>query len=476
MGRAPEQPRARRRVPHPGLRRGVVPPRSGPARPAPRGRGRLRRDRAGGAGRAGARRRDDALRLRRPGRARPHARFCEAYDGLVRRARRAHDLHPLPPALREPRAGARERRARAAWRTRRPGRSPPGDDLLAGMHSMHRRGARKAERAGVEVSFATAPPDARRVRRALRRDDAPSRRGGATTASATTTGRRSTRSASRLVRGDARLDGELLSSMLLLANEDAPPWLHYHLGATAPRGFELGASKLLFLRAAEWGRAQGFEELHLGSGLGGEENSLWQFKQRFSPHPGREFWLGKAVHDEAAYRELTGRTDTDGLLPGLPRVIGRVVFWASLGALAWTHAGYPLAASALARRRPRPVRRADRHPERDADRPRARRGGRDRRAAREPPRARLPGGAPRDHRRLGRLHRPHGRARRGGRPARAPRPARALPARREARHDQPAPHRGLGRDPRLHGREHELGARRARASSSAPSPTRRWPT
>jgi cellulose synthase/poly-beta-1,6-N-acetylglucosamine synthase-like glycosyltransferase len=34
----------------------------------------------------------------------------------------------------------------------------------------------------------------------------------------------------------------------------------------------------------------------------------------------------------------------------------KVVFWGSLGALAWTHAGYPLAAAVLARARRRPVR------------------------------------------------------------------------------------------------------------------------
>jgi glycosyltransferase involved in cell wall biosynthesis len=37
----------------------------------------------------------------------------------------------------------------------------------------------------------------------------------------------------------------------------------------------------------------------------------------------------------------------------------RAVFWLSAGAIAWTHVGYPLAAAALARRRPRPVRRAE---------------------------------------------------------------------------------------------------------------------
>ena len=40
-------------------------------------------------------------------------------------------------------------------------------------------------------------------------------------------------------------------------------------------------------------------------------------------------------------------------------MIARLVFWASLGALAWTHVGYPAAMGALARVRPRPVARDD---------------------------------------------------------------------------------------------------------------------
>ena len=40
-------------------------------------------------------------------------------------------------------------------------------------------------------------------------------------------------------------------------------------------------------------------------------------------------------------------------------MLAKGLFWASLGALAWTHAGYPLAMSVLARVRPRPVERRD---------------------------------------------------------------------------------------------------------------------
>jgi cellulose synthase/poly-beta-1,6-N-acetylglucosamine synthase-like glycosyltransferase len=44
------------------------------------------------------------------------------------------------------------------------------------------------------------------------------------------------------------------------------------------------------------------------------------------------------------------------------RVLARTLFWGSLGALAWTHAGYPLLVSALARVRPRPVAKRDLEP------------------------------------------------------------------------------------------------------------------
>ncbi len=43
-------------------------------------------------------------------------------------------------------------------------------------------------------------------------------------------------------------------------------------------------------------------------------------------------------------------------------MIGKTLFWGSLGALAWTHAGYPAAMGLLARLRPRPIRREDATP------------------------------------------------------------------------------------------------------------------
>jgi len=186
------------------------------------------------------------------------------------------------------------------------------DDLEAEMHSMHRRGARKALRAGVGVVRTDAPASLDRFaapyaacmrhRNAERFYLFPEEYWRAL--------ERGLRE--RLVLLEAWHDGELVASLLLLAT---PPLLHYHLGATSERGFALGASKLLFLEAARLGRERGFAELHLGSGLGGREDFLWQFKQRFSRAPGRPFWIGKLVHDEAAYRRLAGGLDVDGWFP-----------------------------------------------------------------------------------------------------------------------------------------------------------------
>ena len=43
-------------------------------------------------------------------------------------------------------------------------------------------------------------------------------------------------------------------------------------------------------------------------------------------------------------------------------MIARATYWGSLGALAWTHAGYPIAMGVLARLRPRPLHKADETP------------------------------------------------------------------------------------------------------------------
>ena len=57
-------------------------------------------------------------------------------------------------------------------------------------------------------------------------------------------------------------------------------------------------------------------------------------------------------------------------------IVLEIVFWVALGALVWTHAGYPLAAALVARVRRRPVRGAEDDAGGDGDRRRVQRGDR----------------------------------------------------------------------------------------------------
>jgi lipopolysaccharide/colanic/teichoic acid biosynthesis glycosyltransferase len=116
----------------------------------------------------------------------------------------------------------------------------------------------------------------------------------------------------RVVLFEALDEEGVVASILCLAT---PPWLHYHLGASTERARSSGATHLLMLAAARWGHEHGLAQLHLGGGVGGARDSLWEFKQRFAPGGEREMWIGKLVHDERAYADLCETTAVDGWFP-----------------------------------------------------------------------------------------------------------------------------------------------------------------
>ena len=189
-------------------------------------------------------------------------------------------------------------------------------DLVEGMHRHHRRVARKAEAAGLEVDVRVAPLD---LAAFVQLYDLTMERQAAASFyrfpeaywHALLEGLRK-----RVVLVEARRGGELLAALLCLA---ARPWLHYHLGASSDEGRKLGASALAFLSAAQWAQEREYELFHLGGGVGGGRDSLLEFKLRFAPRGLRPMSVGKAVHDAAAYRELSGTDDTGGFFPAYRR-------------------------------------------------------------------------------------------------------------------------------------------------------------
>ena len=193
-----------------------------------------------------------------------------------------------------------------AWRL------DPDRDLLAGLHFKHRNKVTKAENAGATVTqhdgLGEFVPLYEDTMRRVNADDfyffdpAYWERLGELP----------------LVRFDAGIDGEVVASALCLAT---PPWLHYHLSGTTDAGRTTGSSTLVLLEAARWAQANGYERFHLGGGLGGKEDSLHHFKARFDPEGLVPAAVGKAIHDEDAYRRLSGGSEVafEGFFPAYRR-------------------------------------------------------------------------------------------------------------------------------------------------------------
>ncbi len=185
-------------------------------------------------------------------------------------------------------------------------------DLMAGMHTNHRRSVQRADHAGLQVRVTRSPRDldafralyeSRMERQGDKEFDFLSDRYWAEL----------TRGCARnLLLLEAFLDTNLVAAILCLTS---PPTLHYHLGASNDEGRRACASHRLFLAAAQWAKANGYSEFLLG-GLGGATEFPLTFTQRFDPVTlPRPLYVGKWVHDPARYEALTGGSSTAGVFP-----------------------------------------------------------------------------------------------------------------------------------------------------------------
>ena len=237
------------------------------------------------------------------------AGFLDAYQGWCAENRVVATFARFHPVL------ANQRLAEGRWHLEHIGHSigwhvegGDADGLLAGMDSHHRRVVRKAVSARLDIVIEESPAELSAFvalyEETMRRRDAspfyffPEAYWQQLTGPL---GR-------ALVRADAFAGGELAASIVCLAS---PPLLHYHLGASSERGQALGANHLLFWRTAAWAAEHGFTRFHLGGGVGGFEDSLYEFKRRFDPEATLPAYIGKTVHDAGAYRDLSGAAEID---------------------------------------------------------------------------------------------------------------------------------------------------------------------
>jgi hypothetical protein len=76
-----------------------------------------------------------------------------------------------------------------------------------------------------------------------------------------------------------------------------------HLNATSNRYLQASPLKLVLDAARKKGMEKKMSWLHLGGGRASTDDSLFQFKSRFS-HEHFSFRMWKYIHNREAYREL----------------------------------------------------------------------------------------------------------------------------------------------------------------------------
>lgn len=102
-------------------------------------------------------------------------------------------------------------------------------------------------------------------------------------------------------------DGTIIAASIMLAENDR---LNYHLSGSRKEYQHLAPTNLLLYEAARWGSANGCKTLHLGGGVGSDEDSLYQFKKAFYRGEAYRYHIGKKIFLSDMYQKLVSlRTD-----------------------------------------------------------------------------------------------------------------------------------------------------------------------
>lgn len=99
----------------------------------------------------------------------------------------------------------------------------------------------------------------------------------------------------------ATLDGKIIMMAIMLFCNGQ---MHYHLSGTLVEYKSLAPNNLLLYEAALWGCEHGIRSLHLGGGVGSENDSLFEFKKGFNRQSDCQFSIGKEIFDQEMYDKM----------------------------------------------------------------------------------------------------------------------------------------------------------------------------
>lgn len=97
-----------------------------------------------------------------------------------------------------------------------------------------------------------------------------------------------------------KLNEQVIGASLFMLHNNI---IQYHLSGTTVEGRKYQPSKLILDYMIDWGISQGYSFLHLGGGVGGQQDALYKFKKGFSAVE-YSFYTVRLITNDTVYRRL----------------------------------------------------------------------------------------------------------------------------------------------------------------------------
>lgn len=99
----------------------------------------------------------------------------------------------------------------------------------------------------------------------------------------------------------AKKDDEIVASAIFMFCNGN---VHYHLSGAKREYQKFAPINLILAEAALWACNHGYKKLHMGGGLGAQEDDLYKFKKSFNRQEDAQFYIGKRIWNQEKYDYL----------------------------------------------------------------------------------------------------------------------------------------------------------------------------
>jgi len=106
--------------------------------------------------------------------------------------------------------------------------------------------------------------------------------------------------------------GKIVSISIFLFHRKT---IHYHLSASKVDYRHVAPTNLMLSELAKYAVLNGYKEIHLGGGLGGKMDNLYNFKKSFNKNKDYSYVVGKLIFNNEVYSSLVNGIEMDSYFP-----------------------------------------------------------------------------------------------------------------------------------------------------------------